>query len=114
MVALAVQAVGARMVRRGPTPHGTYNGYTNYRCRCAACRDANNAFERERKRRNKLPVNLETARQNAERRQDRVAIWTAVRELGRAGAVCDSIVRSRPVPDRLLVALFASADEEAA
>jgi len=30
-------------VPAGPVPHGTTNGYANYRCRCAECREANNA-----------------------------------------------------------------------
>lgn len=27
--------------------HGTYNGYTNYACRCAACTYASTAYKRE-------------------------------------------------------------------
>lgn len=30
-------------------PHGTYNGYSNYRCRCQPCRDAGAEYARKRK-----------------------------------------------------------------
>lgn len=28
-------------IPKGPIPHGTHNGYNNYRCRCYSCRAAN-------------------------------------------------------------------------
>ena len=34
--------------------HGTYNGYSNYKCRCDDCRQANADYMREYKRKRKL------------------------------------------------------------
>lgn len=33
-------------------PHGTTNGYNNYRCRCAECQHANKLASRKQERRN--------------------------------------------------------------
>lgn len=33
--------------------HGTVEGYTNYKCNCEACREANTAYHREYRRRQK-------------------------------------------------------------
>lgn len=105
--AVADDTTVLRPVRHGPTPHGTYNGYTNYRCRCERCRAANAAFERERKRRRKLTPDPALEAQAAEAVRLRIMVWQLVYEAGRAGRVADEIVRNRPVPVALLSAVFA-------
>ena len=34
---------------KGPVPHGTLKGYSIYRCRCTACREASAAYRRGRR-----------------------------------------------------------------
>lgn len=103
-----------RTVRTGPTPHGTYNGYTNYRCRCRPCKDANNEFERLRRERRKLTPDPMLEAHAAETIERRVAAWKLMYERGVAGRVADAIVRNRPVPVALAAALFAMTEEAAA
>jgi hypothetical protein len=35
----------SRRIPNKPTPHGTVNGYNNYRCRCDLCREAIRAYQ---------------------------------------------------------------------
>jgi hypothetical protein len=89
-------------------PHGTYSGYNNYRCRCLFCCDAATEYQREYRLRHTLPLDPERERLNASLIQNRLDAWKALYEAGRAGEVCDAIVRNRPVPRSLLAVLCGS------
>lgn len=44
----------AHPTKRRPEPwHGTINGYSNYQCRCGACRAAQAAYMRKWRKKNK-------------------------------------------------------------
>jgi hypothetical protein len=100
-------------VRSGPVQHGTYNGYTNYRCRCRHCKDANNAFERQRTVHRRFKDDPAGAARNDQIVRDRVTVWKLAYELGAAGRIADEIIANRPVPARLLAAVM-DVDLEAA
>ena len=103
------------MIRRrfGTVPHGTYNGYLNYGCRCRSCTVANTDHQNAYNLRRRLPLDPDVALLNVATIRARVLTWQAVHAAGVSVRVCDEIIRNRPIPARLYAAVLA-ADLEAA
>lgn len=78
-------------------PHGTHNGYTNHKCRCELCREANRVYKRAWTERNRESVNARSRVYKAanaekvreERRKYREQNREAIAERTRARRLAD-------------------------